>query len=33
MQKMLEPDLILQIINYIDHCLKEKIKKVIGLMD
>ena len=25
-------DFILQIINYIDHCLKEKIKKVIGLV-
>ena len=25
-------DFILQIINYIDHCLKEEIKKVIGLV-
>ena len=26
-QKMLKLDLILQIMNYIDHCLKENIKK------
>ena len=26
-QRMLKLDLILQIMNYIDHCLKEKIKK------
>ena len=29
---MLKLDLINQIMNQIDHCLKEKIKKVIGLM-
>ena len=27
MQKILKLDLILQIMNYIDHCLKEKYKK------
>ena len=27
-----EIDLILQIMNQIDHCLKQKIKKAIGLM-
>ena len=30
-QKMLKQGLILQIMNFIDHCLKEKNKKVIGL--
>ena len=30
--KMLKLDLILEIMNQIDHCLKEKGKKVIGLM-
>ena len=29
---MLKLGLILKIMNLIDHCLKEKIKKVIGLM-
>ena len=32
LQKMLMQGLILQIINYIGDCLKEKNKKVIGLM-
>ena len=32
LQKMLRIDLILQIINQTDHYLKEKNKKVIGLM-
>ena len=30
--KMLKQGLILQIMNQTDHCLKEKKKKVIGLM-
>ena len=30
---MLKLDLLLQITNKIDHCLKEKNKKVIGLMN
>ena len=29
---MLKLDLILKIMNQKDHCLKEKIKKVIGLL-
>ena len=29
LQKTLKLDLILQIVNYIDHCLKEKIKKAL----
>ena len=32
LQNMLKQDLIIQILNLIDHCLKEKIKKVTGLM-
>ena len=32
LQKMLELDLIFQIINQGDHCLKNKNKNVIGLM-
>ena len=32
LQKILELDLMLQIMNQIDHCLNEKIKKEIGLM-
>ena len=32
LKKILNKDLILQISNQTDHCLKEKIKKVIGLM-
>ena len=32
LKKMLKLDLILQIMNQRDHHLKEKIKKVIGLM-
>ena len=33
LQKMLKVDLILQIMNYTGHYQKEKIKKVIGLME
>ena len=32
LQNMLKLGLILQIMNYIDYCRNEKIKKVIGLM-
>ena len=32
LQKMLKQDLTLQILKWTDGCLKEKIKKVIGLM-
>ena len=32
LQKMLKLDLILQIVNYIYHYLKKKMKKVIGLI-
>ena len=30
---MLKPELILQIMNQMDHCLKEKNKRVTGLME
>ena len=33
LQKMLKLDLKLQIKNQIDHCLKNRIKKVIGLIN
>ena len=32
LQKMLKQDLILQTMNLIDHCIKEKRKKVIGIV-
>ena len=32
LEEMLKLDLILQIMNQIDHCLKQKYKKVIRLM-
>ena len=31
LQKMLKLDLILQIMNWTEHCLKQKIKKATGL--